>query len=185
MDAIQRLNDLIKDLQIKYHAIILLLDANQTYKECFRGNRLRPYSIEWLHIQRGMDDPFIQLVQHHPNSTTLSPNRDIDWVLTYGINATNISTMAPHFPAHSDHLGITVDLDLGSYFSASYSQLCPQESRLLTSGNHKSTTKYISYITEQIAIHKTSQRMEDLIASASSRPPTLLISIKLTPSSWR
>jgi hypothetical protein len=88
-----------------------------------------------------MDDRFVQLAQKHPNSTTLIPNRDIDWILTYGIHATSISTMVPNFPTHLDHLGINVDLDLRSYFSSSHSQLSPQKSRLVTSGNQKSTTK--------------------------------------------
>jgi hypothetical protein len=63
-----------------------------------------------------MDDPFIQLTQKRPNSTTLAPNRDIDYVLTFGINVINISTMAPNFPTQSDHLSIVLDLDLGSPF---------------------------------------------------------------------
>jgi hypothetical protein len=48
-----------------------------------------------------------------PNSTTITPNRDIDFVLTYGINVSNLSTMAPNIPVHLDHLGIVLDLDLG------------------------------------------------------------------------
>lgn len=63
-----------------------------------------------------MDNPFIQLLGGRPNSTTNTPNRDIDFLLTYGISVKNISTLLPSIPAHSDHLGIVFDLDLEIFF---------------------------------------------------------------------
>jgi hypothetical protein len=63
-----------------------------------------------------MDDPFIQLVRHRPNSTTQTPNRDIDFVLTFGINIINISTLEPNIPSYSDHIGLLFDLDINSFF---------------------------------------------------------------------
>jgi hypothetical protein len=63
-----------------------------------------------------MDDPFIQLLSKCPNSTTLIPNRDIDYVLTYGINAKAMTTLAPNIPLTLDHLGILLDLDLEEFF---------------------------------------------------------------------
>lgn len=46
----------------KNHAIVLMIDANQSLNECFSGNQIKPFSIEWLRVQRGLEDPFITLV---------------------------------------------------------------------------------------------------------------------------
>jgi len=92
-NAIQKLNGIIQHLQQQQHAIIVMLDANQSFSECFKGQTVKPYSIEWLRIQRGMEDPFIKLLNSRPNSTTIIPNRDIDYVLTYGVDIMNISTL--------------------------------------------------------------------------------------------
>lgn len=116
INAIKILNNLIQDLQQKQHAIILMLDANQTLGECFKGDKLKQHTVEWLRLQRGMDDPFIQFMGHRPNSTTVTPCRDIDWVLTSGITISNITTLHPNFPACSDHLGIIMDVDIASFF---------------------------------------------------------------------
>ena len=67
-----RINNLIQDLQQKQHAIIFMLDANQTLGECFKKDKIKQHTVEWLRLQRGMDDPFIQLMGHRPNSTTQS-----------------------------------------------------------------------------------------------------------------
>ncbi len=94
---IKILNQIIMELQQKHHAIILMLDANQTPAECYQSKKLKPFSIEWLKLQRGMDDPFVQLVNQCPNSTTLTPNRDIDYKLTFGINIPVSLPFAPTF----------------------------------------------------------------------------------------
>jgi hypothetical protein len=93
-----------------------MLDANQSLADCFSGKRVKPYSIEWLRLQCGLDDLFIQLVSSRPNSTTLTPNHDIDYILTHGIQISNISTLEPNTPAHSDHLGIVFDINMADFF---------------------------------------------------------------------
>jgi len=130
-NAIRNLNHLIMQLQQQHHAIILMIDANQSLPECFSGKDIKPFSIEWLRLQRGMDDPFIQLMQSRPNSTTIHPNRDTDYVFTYGIHIANITTLSPNLPATSDHLGIVFDVDVASYFSSSYSTICSPNPRIL------------------------------------------------------
>jgi hypothetical protein len=50
MDAIRRLVSIIRDLQKQNHAIVLMLDANQTLKECYKGSSVKRYSIEWLRM---------------------------------------------------------------------------------------------------------------------------------------
>jgi len=87
-----------------------------------------------------MDDPFISLMQARPNSTTVIPMRDIDYILIYGIKAEIISTLEPNSPAHSDHLGIIIDFDLSSHFSSSFSAINNISPRLLTSGNNSTVT---------------------------------------------
>jgi hypothetical protein len=106
--------------------------------------KLKPFTIEWLRVQRGMEDPFVQCVDSRPNSSTLTPNRDIDYILTNGIKIPSIPTLHPNNPAHSDHLGIVFDVDLSSYFSSSYSDIASPSHCLLTSGNQKSFDTYTS-----------------------------------------
>jgi len=171
-DAIKRLNTLIQDLQTKNQAIILMVDANQSLAECSISTGIKPHSIEWLRLQMGMDDPFIQLMGRHPNSMTQTPNRDIDFILTYGINITNISTLAPNIPSHSDHLGLVFDIDLHSFFSSTYSDIYKIPPRCLTSGNKSSIDKYITYISEQINTHKIPQRIQSLLTKADQPTPS-------------
>jgi len=66
--------------------------------------------------QRGMDDPFVTLVDARPNSMTVTPHCDIDFILTYGVFAANITTLPPNTPSHSDHLEILIDINLHSFF---------------------------------------------------------------------
>ncbi len=47
-DPIRRLNLAVKELQDKQHAVILMLDANQSGLECMKGTEVQPYTIEWL-----------------------------------------------------------------------------------------------------------------------------------------
>jgi len=134
-----------------------MLDANQSGMECWKGKNIQPYTIEWLRQQRGMVDPFIQLLSKRPNSTTLTPNRDIDYVLTYGINASAITTLSPNIPLISD-LGIILDIDLGTYFSSNYSNIATPSPRILTSGNTRSATSYIKYFLTQVENHNIIER---------------------------
>jgi hypothetical protein len=168
--AIKLLNQVIMELQQQQHGIILMLDANQSNVDCYNSTTIKPYSIEWLRIQRGMDDPFVQLMNSRPNSTTIFPNRDIDYVLTYGINVPNISTMGPNTLAHSDHQAIVLDLDLASFFSSKYSDLGSLSVWLLTSGNKKSYETYTSSVMEQIKTHKLDEHVQLLLNKAIDNP---------------
>jgi hypothetical protein len=174
-NAILRIYDIILALQKQNHAVVLMLDANQSYAECFRGSRVRPYSIEWLRLQRGMDDPFISLMQARPNSTTFTPMRDIDYILTYGIKAEIISTLEPNSPAHSDHLGIVINFDLSSHFSSTFSDINNTSPRLLTSGNNSTVSKYIEYVTDQVIHHKLDTKIDQLLSKIHNNPTILSI----------
>jgi hypothetical protein len=144
-----------------------MIDANQSLSECFSGKDIKPFSIEWLRLQRGMDDPFIQLLQSRPNSTTIHPNRDIDYILTRGINIVNITTLSSNMPATSDHLGIVFDIDVASYFSSLYSNICSPNPRMLTSGNRRSVDTYTKFVLEQVKKHKLEERLQSLADKAS------------------
>jgi hypothetical protein len=50
-----------------------------------------------------MNDPFRDLFGSCPNSTTQTPNRDIDFILTHGIQVSGISTLGINYPAQSIH----------------------------------------------------------------------------------
>jgi len=99
-NAIQRLDELIMSLQQEKHAIVLMVDANQTSSECFSSNEIKPYSIEWLKKRRCLIDPFISLCGSRPDSTTQTPNRDIDFVLTYGISISAMSRLGINKACH-------------------------------------------------------------------------------------
>ncbi len=81
-EAIKALGEIIGKLQEDNHAIILTIDANQTPQESLTRNGLKKYSIEWLRQEYGMQDPFVELCSTRPPTTTIHPNRDIDYVLT-------------------------------------------------------------------------------------------------------
>jgi hypothetical protein len=146
-----------------------MIDPNQSSKECFSGNQIKPFFIEWLHLQRGLEDPFITLAGCRPNSMTTTANRDIDFILTYGIQVQNITTLYPNCPSHSDHLGIVFDIDLASYFSARYSDIAPTPSRQLSSGNFWSVNKYLEYVKDQIVNHKLAEKVDELVSLATDK----------------
>jgi hypothetical protein len=124
-----------------------MLDAIQASQDCSVANSVRPYSIEWLRLRRGMDDPFIQLTGRCPYSTTQPPGREIDYVLSFDINIRSISSLPINIPAISDHLGIVFDVDLATHFSSQYSEVTDHVPRMLSSGNKRSVDSYLSYIT--------------------------------------
>jgi hypothetical protein len=120
-----------------------MIDANQSVAECYSSNGLKPFSIEWLRIQRGMIDPFIAITQQRPNSITLTPNRDIDYILMFGIEIQNITTLGPDHPAISDHLGITFDIDPEKFFSSQFPHTTKENLRNLAANNGRSVNNYI------------------------------------------
>jgi hypothetical protein len=179
-NSIKKLNKIMQELQQKKHAIVLMLDANQSLSECFPGKTIKPYTIEWLRIQRGMDDPFIHLMNSRPNSTTIFPNHDIDFILTHGIDASNISTLSLNSPAVSDHLGIIIDFNLASHFSSTYSNLGTTPTRMLTFGYRRSVETYTSYVCNQVKTHKLIEQTQNLMKKVSKIPwGTFLIKILL------
>ena len=92
-EAIKALGQIIDNLQKQQHSIILLIDANQTPRESKSKNATKKFSIEWLRETYKMTDPFIELLNNRPTTTTLTCGRDIDYILTYGLNIQNISTL--------------------------------------------------------------------------------------------
>jgi len=144
-----------------------MLDGNQALSECYSNNTVKPFSIEWLHLQRGMDDPFQQLTGKHPNSTTLTPQQDIHYILSSSIQISNISTMEPNFLAHSDHLGIVFDINLHEFFSSEYSDVHAASPWMLTANNKLSITTHSDYVTEKLSSHSMPKRVDELLASPS------------------
>jgi len=161
-DAICHLNTKISELQKAGHAIVLMLDANQSLQDCYSGNSIKPYSIEWLRVQRGLVDPFISLAGSRPSSTTLTPQRDINFILTFGISATSISTVEMSQPPHSDHLGIILDLLSILFFSASHSAIAEPVPRMLSASKKTYVDAYIKYVEDQCTAHKLSEWLDAL-----------------------
>lgn len=123
IDAIKWLNNIIASLQEQNHAVILMIDANQSLLDCSSSKGIKTFSIQWLHIQRGMVDPFVQ----------------------------------------SNHLGIVFVLDLRSFFSANYLDICSLYPRSSTSGNESSVLAYIKYVNEQMTTHKIPERVQQML----------------------
>jgi hypothetical protein len=159
--TIKRLDKLIKSLQKQQHAIILILDANQTHQECVTKSSIKPHTIEWPRMRRGIDDPFLQLMGSCPNSTT------------YGILAQAISMLTLDTPAVSDHLGIVIDFDLEAYFSTTFSALATFPTQTLSSGNKKTVDACLNYVHDQLDYHKIWQHTTDLLAIAKGNPEDL------------
>jgi hypothetical protein len=139
-----------------------MLDANQVHFECYNKLNVKPFTIKWLRLPHGLDDPFLHLMGQRPNSTPKTANHEIDYVLTFGIDVTNISTMDLNFLAASDHQGIIFDLNLASHFSSSYSDVSAIPGHLLTSGNKRLVDSYLAYAHKQIEYHKIWDRLHDL-----------------------
>lgn len=139
-----------------------MLDANQALRECFTKSSIRPYSIEWLRLRRGLEDPFVALMGWRPNSTTQMPGCDIDYILTYGISINSITTIPINCPATSDHLGMILDIDMQHHFSTTFSEFQINHPRSLTSENKKSVDTYLTYVHKQINTHKRLDRVETL-----------------------
>jgi hypothetical protein len=165
-EAIKALSTLLGTLQEQDHAIILLLDANQTPRECHTSQNIKKHSIEWLKMEHGLDDPFIELCGQRPPTTTLHPGRDIDYILTWGINATGITTLEVNTPAQSDHYGICIDIDISRLFQGKYGELSLTPARQLTTKNVRAKNSYIQYIKEQWATHKLYTKAQDLYNNA-------------------
>lgn len=147
--AIKALSDVLTSLQEQNHAIILMVDANQTHQECYTNKGIKPHSIEWLRIEHGLDDPFVTHFGQRPPTTTINNNRDIDYIYTWGVQIDRISTMAVNIPANSDHLGICADINIASLFGGTYGALSSLPRRKLTLKNVRAKLNYISYITKQ------------------------------------
>lgn len=109
-----------------------------------------------------MTDPFIELLNNRPNTTTLTPGRDIDYILTYGLNIQNISTLGINMPARSDHQGIGIDICTEELFTGRYSTLHQQPRRLLTLNNVRAKITYVKYITDAVVQHNLLNRLIDL-----------------------
>jgi len=161
--AVKEITEYIKDLQRHNHAIILLLDANQTYASCYTQTGLKPFSIEWLHINTGMDDPFINLFGSRPSTTTIIPNHDLGWVLSWGIQLSSLSVLPINNPATSDHLGISIDIDIKKLFGSSNGCFSQPTQQKLTSKNIQARTKYIAYINDQWKNGKFLDRARNLL----------------------
>jgi hypothetical protein len=133
------------------------------------NNNVRPFSIEWHRHRQGMEDPFVQLTGQRPSSTTQIPGRDINFILTFGIQISSISTLPLNTPVVSDHLGIISDIDLAAFFSSHYSEMSNTIPCMLSSGNKKSVDSYITHVAKNIADHKLLERVQALYDTVLGR----------------
>ncbi len=137
---------------------MLTIDTNQTSLKSHNASGPKPHSIEWLHMEHGMDDPFEKIHGDRPSSTTLTPNRDIDYILTYGVLPQNITLLPIDTPAQSDHRGICLDIDAKELFNSTYSELSCMPGCKLALNNVQAKKRYITYKIKQLKDHKIWER---------------------------
>lgn len=171
-EAIKELYSTILELKSKNHSIILALDANQTSTSCYSKGTAKHHTIEWLRLETGLDDPFIQIHGHRPTTTTIHPNRDIDYVLTWQVPIQYISLLPLNIPASSDHFGICLDIDIATLFETSYSELTQPSRRLLTSANIRARDNYINKVKQDWAANKIHERTLELYDAISENEIT-------------
>jgi len=83
----------------------------------------------------------------------LTPKRDIDFILTFGIDIQSISTLGPDCPACSDHNGTPFDID-PEFFSSPFSLFLkwpfetshPEMDNLSTTASNMYLTKFQNII---------------------------------------
>jgi hypothetical protein len=114
----------------------------------FQG-KVKNHTIEWLSITTGLDNPFITKFGQRPSTTTIHPDRDIDYILTWQVDFERISILPVNFPATLDHLAICLDIDAFKIMQCNYSKITQPPRRQLTSKNIKARDKYITYISDK------------------------------------
>jgi hypothetical protein len=167
-EAIKELSNFIHDLQEQDHSIVLAVDANQTPRECYKANTLKHKTIEWLRQEHGLIDPFIELFQNRPSSTTIHPHRDIDYILTHNIPTTGITLLTPDTPATSDHCGLCIDIDIAQLFNSTYSDLAATPMQRLTMDNVKAKKEYENLATKLFLEARYWERSRELLMKAIS-----------------
>jgi hypothetical protein len=165
-EAIKALSSIISELQSQDHAIILNIDANQTPTECYTKAGIKIHTIEWLKTEHGLDDPFLMLHDARPSSTTITPNRDIDYILTYGVSPQHITLLPIDFPTNSDHRGLCIDINIAEVFQANYSELSNPNPRKLSLRNVQSKIAYIKHISKQLSEHNILEKVNALYQKA-------------------
>lgn len=88
------------------------------WKNVTKAINLDPTPLNGFTYKADLMTPFLRLTGAHPHSTTLTPLRDIDFILTHGIQVTHVTTLHPNTPACSDHLGMVLDIDVVTFFSS-------------------------------------------------------------------
>jgi hypothetical protein len=73
------------------------------------------------------------------------------YVYKWGVNFCRNSMLEPNFPASSDHLGISFNINIAELFEGKYGILATPTHRKLTTKNIKAK---LSYIANQWSIHK-------------------------------
>jgi hypothetical protein len=109
-----------------------------------------------------MEDPFILLHNRRPVSTTFHSNRDIDYILTYGINPQYIDLLPVDTLIKSDLFGMCLNINTKDLFQASYSELSNVPARKLTLKNVQAKQSYKSQVKKQLEIHNIWQQTMEL-----------------------
>jgi hypothetical protein len=97
----------------------------------------------------GMDDPFLLLHGNRPSTTTIFPDRDIDFIFTWKIDPRAVSTLQLNIPAHSNRPAICLDVDLKTLLRGKYGTFSPPVQQKLTSQNVKARTRHLDFLHTQ------------------------------------
>jgi hypothetical protein len=156
-EFLQDLESTIQDLRDKGHAIIVMLDANETIKEDSDLSKwIARLDLQDLHKQ----DPA-------PSTYIGSASRRIDFML--GCTKAALHTKASGILSYldgpqSDHRGMFIDIDIGEYiqYDASENPIVSPSSRTLRTGNPELVARYHQEIHRYYEDHNMETRIESL-----------------------
>ena len=161
---IQDLIIAVKSCIAKGHKVIIMLDGNETWEESFdRHGNIRPGSIGDLIDSCDLTDILQQRFGVRAPTTTKTPNRPIDMILTHGIDVARAGILEADSPSASDHLALWLDLDVSTTFGDLSSPMQSLPQRLLTSKNLQTTTNYMEEVSSQFLYHCIEARLQILL----------------------
>ena len=155
------LQDFIRPLQEKGHAIILMLDAKATITS---DQKLESFIQSCDLYDLHSNDPA-------PSSYIGAAERRIDYIfgcLKIREVMTRSGTLSYSEGPQSDHRGLYVDLELGSYFNIKGTEIPPPTHRPLQTGNPELVSSYHSRMLKYYRQHNMEKRIDNLYEKHTS-----------------
>ena len=168
--VLQDLGEYIELLQADYHAILIMIDANESYDE--RNSSLQ----KWITLH-DLKDVHQYLHQYNTTiSTYARGTKRIDYIfatdniLPYVLKG---GILPFHFLKTTDHRALYVEIDLQKFLRCQVATSTTQRNRLLTSRNPRGIKRYCHQLTQWLnessieqELHNISQYQDDQLDDA-------------------